>query len=151
GLRMEPLELRARFAEVDDARAHLAPLTRERATADVAEAPPDRRHRVYVDHEQRLLEPRRTRHELALVGDQDGVAVEDQLVLAADRVAERDEARIVARTHAQHLLALAVLADVERRGGDVRDELGAGECEVGGRRAGLPDVLADRRADERLA
>ena len=60
-------------------------------------------------------------------------------------VAEGDEARVVARADAEHLLALAVLADVERRGGDVDDELRAGEREVGRRRAGLPDVLADRR------
>ena len=79
------------------------------------------------------------------------MAVEDQLVLAADRVAERDEARVVARADAQHLLALAVLADVERRGRDVGDELRAGEREVGRGRAGLPDVLADRRADQDVA
>ena len=79
------------------------------------------------------------------------MAVEDQLVLAADGVAERDEARVVARARAQHLLALAVLADVERRRGDVRDELRAGEREVGRGRPGLPDVLADRQADEHVA
>ena len=79
------------------------------------------------------------------------MAVEDQLVLSADRVAERDEARVVERAHLQHLLALAVLADVERRGRDVRDELRAGEREVGRRRPRLPDVLADRRPDDDVA
>ena len=58
---------------------------------------------------------------------------------------------VVARARGQHLLALALLADVERRGRDVRDQLRAGEREVGRGRPGLPDVLADRRADERVA
>src|SRR5439155_26538952 len=47
-----------------------------------------------------------------------------------------------------HLLALAALPDMERRRGDVRDHVRAGDREVGGRRAGLPDVLADGRADQ---
>src|SRR5204862_5537683 len=61
------------------------------------------------------------------------------------------EARVVARTNLQHLLPLAVLPDVKRRRRDVGDELGAGEGEVGGRRPGLPDVLADRRPDDDVA
>ena len=77
--------------------------------------------------------------------------VEDQLVLSADRIAEGDEARIVERPHAQHLLALSVLADVERRRRDVRDQLRAAQREVGRRRPRLPDVLADRRADAHVA
>ena len=79
------------------------------------------------------------------------MAVEDQLVLAADRVAEREEARVVARAHAQHLLALAVLADVERRRRDVRDQLRAGQREIGRGRPRLPHVLADRRADDHVS
>ena len=113
-----------------------------------AEPASDRLGRVDVDDEQRLLEAGRAGDHLALVVEHERVAVEDQLVLAADRVAERDEARVVARARDEHLLALAVLADVERRGGDVGDELRAGEREVGRGRAGLPDVLADRRPDE---
>ena len=77
--------------------------------------------------------------------------VEDELVLAADAVAERDEAGVVARARDEHLLALAVAADVERRRGDVDEQLGAGEREVGRGRAGLPHVFADRQPDERLA
>ena len=79
------------------------------------------------------------------------MAVEDQLVLPADRVAEGDEARVVACAGGEHLLALAVAVDVERRGGDVGEQLGAREGEVGRGWAGLPEVLADRRPDERLA
>ena len=107
--------------------------------------------RVEVDDEQRLLEPRRPRDHLALVVEHHGVAVEDQLVLAADRVAQRDEARVVARAGDEHLLALAVLVEVERRRRDVQQQLRAGEREVGRGRARLPDVLADRHARERLA
>ena len=79
------------------------------------------------------------------------MAVEDELVLAADEVAERQVRRVVPRPGDQHLLAVLGLADVERRGGEVHDQLRAGEREVGRGRAGLPDVLADRRADEHVA
>ncbi len=79
------------------------------------------------------------------------MAVEDQLVLSADGIAECDEAGVVERPHAQHLLALAVLADVERRRRDVRDQLRAAERQVGRRWPRLPDVLADRRADADVA
>ena len=69
--------------------------------------------------------------QLTLVVEHDGAAVEDQLVLAADRVAVGDEAGVVARPRGQHLFALAVLAEMERRRGDVRDELRTAESEVG--------------------
>ena len=77
--------------------------------------------------------------------------VEDELVLAADEVAEREVRARVARPGHEHLLALLRLADVERRGGEVHEQLRAGEREIGRRRARLPDVLADRRPDERVA
>ncbi len=142
--------LRAGRAELDHARLRGLPVPGERPAADVAQPPADGRDRVDVDHEKLLLEPGGAREHLALVVEHDGVAVEDQLVLAADRVAEREEARVVARTHAQHLFTLPVLADVERRRGDVRDQVSAGQREVGGRRPGLPHVLADRRRDEHV-
>jgi hypothetical protein len=37
---------------------------------------------------------------------------------------------------------------VERRGGEVHEQLRTGEREIRGRRPGLPHVLADRRADD---
>ena len=49
----------------------------------------------------------------------------------------------------EHLLPHLGLADVERRRGQVHDQLRPGERELGRRRAGLPDVLADREADGR--
>src|SRR4029450_8513245 len=51
----------------------------------------------------------------------------------------------------EHLLALLSFPDVERRGGDVRDHVRSGERQIGRGRAGLPNILADRRADQRLA
>ena len=150
-LRVRRLRLLARRCELELRCRHLHAVARQRAAAHVAQPAPDRSDGIEVDDEQLLLEPGRAREHLALVVEHDRVAVEDQLVLAADGVAERDEARVVGRAHLEHLLALAVLADVERRGGDVRDQLRAGEREVGRRRARLPDVLADRRPDEHLA
>jgi hypothetical protein len=79
------------------------------------------------------------------------VAVEDQLVLPADGVAECDEADVVPRASNEHLFTLAVLAEVERRGREIDDELRSGEGEICGRRARLPHVLADRDPDEDLA
>ena len=99
----------------------------ELAAAHVAEPAADRLGRVEIDDEQRLLEPGRARDHLALVVEHDGVAVEDELVLAADEVAEGEVRRVVARPGDEHLLAVLGLADVERRGGEVDDQLRAGE------------------------
>jgi predicted amidohydrolase len=126
-------------------------LARERPAAHVAQAPSDRSDRVDVDHEQLLLEPGRAGDDVTFDVENDRVTVEDQLVLAADRVAERDEAQVVGRPYLQHLFALTVLADVERRGRDVRNQLCAREREVGRRWPGLPHVLADRGADHDVA
>ncbi len=135
----------------DGRRRRTLPLAHERAPAHVAEAPPDHRGRLDVADEQALLEAGRPREDVARLVDHARVAVEDQLVLAADGVDEGDEAEVVAGADAQHLLPLALLAEVERRGREVGDELGPRERQVGGRRPGLPDVLAHRRADEHVA
>ena len=47
------------------------------------------------------------------------MAVEDELVLPADEVAEGDVRGVVARSRDEHLLAVLRLADVERGGGEV--------------------------------
>ena len=90
---------------------------------------------------------RRARSISPVVVDDERVAVEDELVLAADERAERDAREVVARALGEHALALDALAGVVGRGGDVDDQRRAGERLVGGGRAGLPDVLADRQAD----
>ena len=138
--------------ELDDDRVALVlALAGERAAADVAQPAADRLARVEVDDEQRLLEPRRAGEHLPLVVEHDRVPVEEQLVLAADEVAEGEVGRVVPRPRDQHLLAVLGLADEVRRGGEVDEQLRAGEREVGGGRPRLPDVLADRRPDQDLA
>ena len=137
---------------MDDRHVRSRPRARSRASgAERLAAAARRLFRLDVDHEQRLFEARRAREHLALVVEHDRVPVEDELVLAADGVDEGDVADVVARTRLKHLLALAVLADVERRGRDVDEQLRAREREVGRGRARLPDVLADGRPDQRLA
>ena len=137
---------------MDDGRVGSSlPLAFERPPPNVAQPPPNGLLRLDVDHEQRLLEPRSAREHLALVVEDDRVPVEHELVLRADRVHERDVADVVARTRLEHLLALPLLADVERRRRDVHDQLRACQREVGRRRPRLPDVLADGRSDERVA
>ena len=75
------------------------------------------------------------------------MAVEDELVLPADGVAEGEEAAVVAGARDEHLFPVFGLAHVEGRRGKVHEQLRPCEREIGGGRAGLPDVLADRRAD----
>ena len=128
----------------------LIDLARERAASDVAKPARDHRLGLDVDDEERLLEPRGAGDDLALVVEDDRVAVEDELVLSADRVAKRDERGVVAGPRREHLLPLPVLADVERRGRHVDEQLRSRERQVARRGSGLPHVLADRDADDRL-
>ena len=122
----------------------------ELAASCVSQTPPDRGDGLDVDDEEVLLETRRAGDDLAGVVEDDRVPVEDELVLAADEVAEREVGARVARPGDEHLLALLGLADVERRRGEVDDELRSREREVGRGRPGLPDVLADRDPDRGL-
>ena len=87
--------------------------------------------------------------QLAVLVDDEAVAVEDELVLAADEVAEDDVGEVVTGTLDQHALALAALAHVVRGRRDVHDHLGPGEGLLAGRRTRLPDVLADREPERR--
>ena len=77
------------------------------------------------------------------------MSVEDQLVLAADEIAEREEGGVVPRARDEHLLAILGLADVVGRRGDVHEQLCSGQRQVGRGRPRLPDVLADGGADQR--
>ena len=132
-------------------RAEHAAVLRERATPSIGEAARDNRRRVDVDHHQRLFETRPAREHRSLVVDHERMPIEDQLVLPTDGVAEGDERRVVARARAEHVFALAVAQQVERRRRDVHDQLCACERKIGRRRPGLPHVLADRHAEERFA
>ena len=66
-----------------------------------------------VHHEQCLLETRRPCHDAAVPVEHERVPVEDELVLAADGVAEHEPTIVVSCPGREHLLALHVLADVE--------------------------------------
>ncbi len=139
-------------ADVDDRhRRDLVALPRERPPPHVAKPPADHLRGIDLGEEQGLLESRCAGDYLPLVVQHDRVPVEDELVLAADAVAERDEARVVAGTRDEHLLALSVASDVERRSGEVHEELGSRECEIGRGWSRLPHVLADGDANERPA
>ena len=127
------------------------PLALESPPANVTQAAAHRLDRFDIDDQERLFEPGCTGDDLALVVQHDRVPVEDELVLASDGIHERDVTDVVARASGQHLLALALLADVKRRGRDIRDQLCAREREVGRGRSRLPDVLADGGADEHVA
>ena len=139
-------------ADVDDGRfRRRGALAGHRPAAEVAQASPDRLARLDVDDEQLLVEAASACNHVPVLVEHERVAVEDQLVLAAHGVAEGHEARVVAGARGEHLLALSVAAEVERRGRDVGDQLRAGQRKIGRRWAGLPEVLADRRPDQGVA
>ncbi len=98
-----------------------------RAAARVAQARRAGGDGVDLGEQQRLLKLRRAGDDRALVIDDERVAVEDELVLAADERAERDRGEIVAGALGDHPLALDALAHVIGRGGDVHDQARAGE------------------------
>ena len=118
--RLDPLVRRVRRTDVDGGQVRdLAAISGERAPADVPETAPNRICRLDVDDEQRLFEAGPAREQVTLLVEYERVPVEDQLVLPADRVAEGDEARVVAGAGGEHLLAFAVAEEVERRGRQV--------------------------------
>ena len=141
-----------RRPDVDDLQGtEVATIPCERAATGVRQPSRHDRGGLDVDEQQVLLESLGACDHVALVVDHEGVAVEDELVLAADGVAQCNERSGVARAGAEHLLPFAVAQQMERRGRDVDDQLRAGEREVGGGRSRLPHVLAHGDADQRFA
>ena len=104
---------------------------------------------VDVAEHELFAELRAAGERLALGRDDDGVPVEDELVLAADRVADGERRAGLARALGDHALTRQALRAVVRRRGRVDDERRPGERFGRGRWAGVPDVLADREADPR--
>ena len=86
-------------------------------------------------------------HQLAVVVEDHGGAVEDELVLAADEVDVREGARCVGGTRGEHALALGEDAGPVRRRVDRHDELGAPVPQTTDRPERAPCVLTDRDAD----
>ncbi len=102
---------------------------------------------VEVQHQQVLLELRRTGQHLAVRGDHDRVAVEDQLVLAADHVHVGERAAGLGGPAPHQLQPGVVLVPLVRRAVDHQQQAGLGLAGGGHPAAVLPDVLADRQRD----
>ncbi len=102
-----------------------------------------------VDDEKGLLEAGRPRDHAAVALDEERVPVEDELVLAADHVAEGDTHAALSGSRGEDRLALLRPPDVVRGCREVDDELGTCRGQSGGRWPGNPHVLADRDADPR--
>ena len=56
--------------------------------------------------------------------------IEDETVIASDLIDEQDGKMVLAGDAGEHGLAELTLADMERRGRNVEDELGAGTDEI---------------------
>ena len=78
----------------------------------------------------------------------EAAAVEDQAVLAADRVGVEQHGLVVAGARGQHLAPRGVDAHPIGRGRDVDDHLGAGVGAPPHRAIGRPGVLAHLRGDD---
>jgi hypothetical protein len=102
------------------------------------------RRQLQVGHREVLLELGGARDGLAPRGDDDAMAVEDQLVLSAHQVAHREGGAGLPRALLDHLLPREALAAVIGGGRGVHDQAGAREGLHRGGRARVPDVLADR-------
>ncbi len=102
---------------------------------------------VEVQHQQVLLELRRAGQHLAVRGDHDRVAVEDQLVLAADHVHVGERAAGLGGPAPHQFQPGVVLVPLVRRAVDDQQQAGPGLAGGGHPAAVLPDVLADRQRD----
>src|SRR5437667_160590 len=121
------------------------------APAGVVQARAEDLVEIEVGHHQVFLEGPATRDPLALLVEDEGLPVEDELVLAAHRVDEGQADEIVGGPRGQHLLAELGLARVVGRGVDRHHELGPRQGLQGGGPRGIPDVLADVGREHRVA
>ena len=104
------------------------------------------RFAIKFDREQTFLEQRRMESERAVAIDAAGIAVEQQIVLAADQVDVQNRQTCFLCARGQHLIAFGGFVLSKWRGVDVDQQLGAG-APGGGRRIRPPHVLADAQAD----
>ena len=100
-----------------------------------------------VDGQQVLDELRGAGEQLAVRGDDERVAVEDQLVLAADLVAVDDRGVRLGRAAADQGQPQVVLGPLVGRGVGGDDEVDAGLPSHAARPALDPEVLADGERD----
>ena len=101
-----------------------------------------------VGDEEVFFERSAFRHHLAVGVGEHGPSVEDDLILAADEVAVGDGGFEFLRALGEDFLSLGDLADVERRCGDIEQQIevieGSQEC---GDVVHVPHVEADRHCD----
>ena len=121
------------------------------APAGVVQARAEDLVEIEVGHHEVFLEGPAARDPLALLVEDEGLPVEDELVLAAHRVDEGQADEIVGGPRGQHLLAELGLARVVGRGVDRHHELGSRQGLQGGGPRGIPDVLADVGREHRVA
>jgi hypothetical protein len=134
----------------DDLRdLELEALRRLRLAPKVFGRPADGPFDVDVVYEKLLDERPRPGDDVALGIDDDAVAVEDKLVLAAYGVDPGDPRPVVAGAAGDHRLARGSLPVVVRRAVDVDEHLGAVVGLPGHRSRGEPAVLAHRQAEAR--
>jgi hypothetical protein len=111
------------------------------------ESLPENRLSVNVDNNQILSELAAFSQNIAVLIEDDAVAVENQLVLPADGVHVRDYNAMVYGARVEHLVAKVAFASVERRRTDVDDQFRI-SIRLGRRRpARVPDVLANVDAE----
>ena len=106
---------------------------------------------VEVDDQQVLDELRATGQHRAVRRDDQRVAVEHQLVLAAHQVEVGEGAAGLGRAPAGQLEPGVVLLPLVRRAVDDQQQLGTGLAGLGDRAALLPEVLADGECDVHAA
>src|SRR5215213_2056638 len=107
--------------------------------------------RVQIHDQKVFFELISPRHEPTLRVEDDRVPVEDELVLAADEVAEDDVATVVGGPHAEHPLPECTLPPVVRGGRDVQEHARSSEGLFTGGTARIPDVLAHAHPHEGTA
>ncbi len=87
------------------------------------------------------------RQHLAVRAENHAIAIEDELVLAADQVRVSDECPVIGSAARNHLFTRPALAGVIRRTVDVDQQLGALVGLPSHRAGWVPAVLADRHTD----
>src|SRR5215216_6310958 len=117
----------------------------------VVEALHERVIRVQIHDQQIFLELAGPRHKPALGVEDDRVAVEDELVLAAREVAKEHVATVIRSPHTQHPFPGGSLPPVVRGGRDVEEDASPAEGLLAGRTTRVPDVLAHAHPDEGVA
>ena len=98
--------------------------------------------------QQPLLELRRARKDFAARGDDQRVAVKDELILAADLAAEGDGHATLACSFSEHLLARGPFTGLKRRRREVHDQASSGSSLIALGRARGPNVFADTEPNQ---